>query len=484
MAKSELIVIDNKNNLAVTQANNLIEANYSTGLTARAHKVQKLIISYVNPKNQNLRVFPVKVDNLKKYLGIKPNTRWNSFYKELKEISRQLRNEIIEIETINGEIIEAVFLSGFKYARKDGIVEFEISGYLTPFLLELKKNFTTYSLVHIPKLRSKYSIRLYELLYQYKKIGKRYLEIGDLQKKVGSSYKLYGDFKRNVLLQSQGDLKKNTNITFIFNEVKTGRKVTAVEFIIFGNTPEEKKSPQLSFLEDAIEITDKADKPAFSEKIIETLNKLGISEQNIAKYLAKGFDIIKDPKKKEEVIKRCSTLENYYLEKLELLKNSPSAQSKSNAAGFLVQALREDWTSSAALKKQQEKKYIEERSKAEKKYRRLIKETENISKQEDSLKEEIIKKLIVDKQLLEDAYTMAMKGLGDFMKKHIKSMDGINIFSLPIEKQYNKSHNINLYTNFKIRTLRPENFIEVDKLETQKAKLETEVEQLKNEYRF
>ncbi|MFK7979290.1 MAG: replication initiation protein [Saprospiraceae bacterium] len=484
MSKTELTPIDNKERFIISQSNDLVEANYSTELTAQAHKIARLIFSLISPNDRDLRTYTISLDALKQYLGMNSNIKWGSFYDRLKETTQKLNKQPIEIKEPNGEYLVGYLISSYKISPEKGTVTFEVSGLLKPYLLELKRNYTSYPLRYIPNLRSSYSIRVYELLHQYRRIGKRSFEVANLQKKVGSNYKLYGDFKRYVILQAQKDVKKHTDLAFVFNEIKTGRKVTDIEFIIFGNKPENKKSTQLSFLEDAVEIENKniEEKPAFSEKLIEVLNKLGISEQNIAKYLAKGFEIIQDNNKRKEIIKRCDTLENYYLEKLELLKNSSSAQANNNSAGFLVQALKEDWTNSTNLKKQKEKVYANELSKAKKQYQTITKNIEALDKKRKSLEATTIKELINNRELLERAYNDSISGLGDFMKQHIISSDGSNIFSLPIETQYEKSFQIRLYTNIKLRELHPNHFAEITKMESKKAKLEGEADQLKKKY--
>ena len=104
-----------------------------------------------------------------------------------------------------------------------------------PYLLQLSDDFIKYKLKNVLTLRSTYSIRIYELLKQYENIGKRFFTLKDLRKILDiPSDKLtrFYDFKRLVLLKAQGDLKYNTDLSFEFNLVKTGREVTGLEFII------------------------------------------------------------------------------------------------------------------------------------------------------------------------------------------------------------------------------------------------------------
>ncbi len=56
---------------------------------------------------------------------------------------------------------------------------------MKPFLLSLKSKFTIYDVRNILKLPSSYSIRIYELLKQYEKIGRRKFELQELKEIIG-----------------------------------------------------------------------------------------------------------------------------------------------------------------------------------------------------------------------------------------------------------------------------------------------------------
>ena len=193
-----MVIINKETNtdkFVVVQSNDLIEALYSPALTARAHKVARLIFSLISPEDKDLKLYSITIDAMKRYLGYKSDVTWGRFQDDLRDIADRLNKEPIVIKTTEN-IITAYLIAAYAIDYKKGIVTFEIPLLLKPFLLELKKNFTMYPLLYIPKLKSSYSIRLYELLYQYKTIGHRTFDLEDLQKKVGSEYELYGDFKR------------------------------------------------------------------------------------------------------------------------------------------------------------------------------------------------------------------------------------------------------------------------------------------------
>ncbi len=126
---------------------------------------------------------------------------------------------------------------------------------MKPLLLQLQSKFTTYDVRNILGLPSTYSIRMYELLKQYERIGKRTFNLLELKELVGAieeyregrkllykdHYPLYGNFRQKVLLKAQRDLKKYTDISFTFEPIKKGRKVDQIQFHIHKNHPTRNK---------------------------------------------------------------------------------------------------------------------------------------------------------------------------------------------------------------------------------------------------
>ena len=413
---------------------------------------------------------------MKRFLGYTSGVTWGRFHDDLKDIAKRLNKEPIEISLGKQDTLVAFFISSYRLNIPAGTITFNISPEFAPYLLQLKQNYTSYLLINIPNLRSGYSIRLHELLYQYYKIGKRYFELWDLQRKVGSNYKLYGDFKRKVILKAQKELKKHTNIAFAFHEKKNGRKVVGLEFIIFGNKPKRKNPNQLSLLEDAIEIAKDEETPAFSENIIDAMNDLGISEQNIAKYLAMGFEIVSDETKREAVTTRCETLQAYYLEKLELTRLSTDRE---NSAGYFIKALKEDWTNNKVAKKVKAVARTKERSSAKKQFSQLNQKIEILSAQKKSLKSPVIAELVANDEILEKAYHHVIEGMSKFMKEHIA-----DIIHLPIRQQYEKTIGISSGVGVYLMEHYPDSFKQVANIDKQIKQLEQDVEVFKRKHSY
>ncbi len=108
---------------------------------------------------------------------------------------------------------------------------------MKPYLLQLKSKFTMYDVRNILKLPSVYSIRIYELLKQYEKIGKRKFKVDELKDILGvqNEYPMYANFKQRVIKKAQKDLSENTDIMFTFEEIKIGRAVEDLLFYIQAN---------------------------------------------------------------------------------------------------------------------------------------------------------------------------------------------------------------------------------------------------------
>ncbi|KHN86492.1 Replication protein, partial [Toxocara canis] len=115
----------------------------------------------------------------------------------------------------------------------------EFSDTLRPYLLELKGFFTSYRLDNALSLSSKYSIRIYEKL-KCNEFKKSFIwSVENIKEDLilkQKSYKLYSNVKQKIILIAIDDINKNTDIKVRFEEIKTGRKITAIKFYIKENS--------------------------------------------------------------------------------------------------------------------------------------------------------------------------------------------------------------------------------------------------------
>lgn len=454
----------------VSQSNRLIEADYSiANLPARTMKIARLIIAKISPNDKDFRLIKINNRDIKQYLGYKSNVPYNRFHTDLDDICRRLNEEPLKIRTEANTLLNAFFISSWEINFKEGFTVFEISGRLKEYLLELRQNFTSYHLKNIPKLNSSYSIRMYELLFQYKGIGKRKFELDDLKRKIGCNYDLYGHFKKKALEKSQIELKTNTDIRFEYEEIKKGRKVSALIIYIYPNNPKQDE-PQgvLDFLDNEERAGRNKEFPAH---IVQAMLSLGIGTSAIEKYLAIGFDIIKNEEDKKAAQKRCKTIDVYYLEKITLLQQSKAA---SNPAGFFINALKEDWKSPHLFQKVK---------------------TNSKRKQQRIAKENIAKLEAKEEQLFEQYEKQRQDLLNNIVENNEKEF--LSIYN-SIENNHSvikykkaglspiENYRESIFLRAKINDILTENhkpmFVEVNKLYSEREEIRAEISRLKKEW--
>ena len=335
------LLANETNKFVVVQSNELIEASYSPELTTRAHKVARLVLSLISPDDKDLKLYTVPISTLKDFLGYKENTAWGNFYPEMKDIADRLNKEPIVIKKAE-KVTTAYFIAGYEIDSAARTVTFEVSLLLKPYLLALKRNFTRYPLNYIARLRSAYSIRLYELLCQYKNIGHRTFELAVLQQLLGSNYEFYANFKDKVLTIAKRDLDANTDIHFEYEEIKTARKVTALKFTISSNSVSDTEGGDTEVVVQNV-VAELISAAIFSEETKQKLTKIGLKSPALKRFEQQGFGLIVDEKTREQAILRCNNnLETYFLEKIMLTEKSGKETAR-NKAGFFVKALQEDW---------------------------------------------------------------------------------------------------------------------------------------------
>ena len=166
-------------------------------------------------------------------LELKTAKKWQS--KQLRETVKGLMSKPLEIEESANQWEIINWFSYFKY--DNGVITCRFDKRLKPYLLEMKNRFVISDLRMVLPMRSSYSKRVYLMLKEYSKIGHRVIDLEELQGvlKVPKSLKTYADFKRKVLIKSKEDINKFTDLKVDFKEIKLGRKVSKIEFIIKKN---------------------------------------------------------------------------------------------------------------------------------------------------------------------------------------------------------------------------------------------------------
>ena len=167
-------------------------------------------------------------------------------YRNVKAMAKAMTKQSLDIEAMEtygtkpkaeawqGKSWLSIPLMGIAYYEEgSGGIMASFNHRLIPYLLDLKGNFTQASLQQLTQCRSVYSYRIYLLLREFGKQGKRTMSIAELRYKLGIGPDEYAgrfnNFKARVLDTAQRELDK-TDMPFTYEVKKVGKKLDSLEF--------------------------------------------------------------------------------------------------------------------------------------------------------------------------------------------------------------------------------------------------------------
>ncbi|OOF87948.1 replication initiation protein, partial [Rodentibacter ratti] len=225
------------NDLMVVKANSLIEASYR--LTLDEMRLLALTVGTMNPKS-NQQVFEFSVSEFVKQF---PDVNAERAYNQIKSAIERIAERWVKTED-EKHVTKFRWVSSQTYFKKEGRFKIALTNEIMPYLTQLKGQFTQYQLNHISGFSSVHSIRLYELLTQYKKVGERYISIENLRKwlQLEDKYDRYNNLNQWVLIPALTEINNKSDLFIEFEPIKQGRKIVGIEFNISFDKPTRKRS--------------------------------------------------------------------------------------------------------------------------------------------------------------------------------------------------------------------------------------------------
>ena len=165
------------------------------------------------------------------------NVHRNTAYKTLKtacdnlftrQFTYQRYNSNGNIEQVRSRWVQSVI-----YAENESYIKIKFTDEILPLVTMLEKHFTSYELQQVASLKSIHAIRLYELLIQYRTVGKLEISLSDLRLKLGiadGKYLTMNNFKARVLDVGIQQINEHSDITVKYEQVKQGRTITGFTF--------------------------------------------------------------------------------------------------------------------------------------------------------------------------------------------------------------------------------------------------------------
>lgn len=224
------------NNLTVVKANSLIEASYR--LTLDEMRLLALTIGTMNPKSDQ-QVFEFSVSE---FVNQFPEVNADRAYTQIKSAIERISERWVKTED-EKHVTKFRWVSSQTYFKKEGRFKIALTNEIMPYLTQLKGQFTQYQLNHISGFASVHTMRFYELLTQYKRVGQRYITIEDLKKwlQLEDKYNLWAELQRWVIKPSLNEINEKSDLFVEYEPIKKGRKVTGIEFNITYEKPVKKR---------------------------------------------------------------------------------------------------------------------------------------------------------------------------------------------------------------------------------------------------
>lgn len=221
------------NGRLVVKDNTLIRASYK--LTLNEQRLVLTCIARLDSMRGTLprdNIFRVTVDDFADQWGL-PRSK---AYQALAEASDSLYEQDIKLRDSTGKA-RMRWVYYVKYYDGEGRVDLGFSPTVAPYLTQLRREFTSYGLDSVSGLKSAYSIRVFEMLMQFKSTGACRIGIDELRTALdlGDRYKRFVDLKRRVIDPAVKELSQKSNLEVQYDVHRKGNVPFAITFFFAEN---------------------------------------------------------------------------------------------------------------------------------------------------------------------------------------------------------------------------------------------------------
>jgi plasmid replication initiation protein len=222
-----------KDSRLVVKDNSLIDASFNLSLVEQ----RLMLLAIVEARELDKLTPETPIEVKATAYRDQYKTDESNAYSQLADATKQLFNrQFSYIDNFKGEdcITVARWVNRASYLNDRGTVVLYMSSEVISMISRLEANFTQYLLEQVSDFKSKYSIRLYELLIKYRDIGvSKKFEIAELRSKLGlenTEYSTMSNFKSRVLDVAIKEISDKADIQIKYEQFKEGRKVSHILF--------------------------------------------------------------------------------------------------------------------------------------------------------------------------------------------------------------------------------------------------------------
>jgi len=216
-------------NQKVIKSNDLIQKS-RFHLSLQEQKIILYLISKVKPNDNNFLLAEFDTTEFCNVCGI---GRSGKNYADIASAIKLLADKSIWIPIDDKNKALLRWIDQTVINEKTGVVKVKLSDLLKPYLLQLHNNFTQFELLYTLAMKSRYSVRLYELLRSYEYKHTVVFDIGELKELVNAEcYTNFTDFKRFVIATAVSEIEALSDINVTYEVIKNGRKYDKIIFSI------------------------------------------------------------------------------------------------------------------------------------------------------------------------------------------------------------------------------------------------------------
>lgn len=225
---------------AIVEKRNVLNELRATNLTLQELRFFSIYLSKINPYDKKTKYVRFPLSDFQKIMEF---GRLN--IQQLKDSTDSLLGKKVHIPLENGGFKGIVLFDQCEVNKDNSgkwYVEISASNAALPLMFDFKDRYFKYELWNALRLKSANQIRMYEILKQYEKLGKREVSVSDLRELLGiapNEYPRWNNFKTRVLDSCQQALKEITDISFDYERGKVGNggKWLTIIFNIRKNEP-------------------------------------------------------------------------------------------------------------------------------------------------------------------------------------------------------------------------------------------------------
>lgn len=230
---TELVVLD-ESKMNINMSNQLVRMAH--GLTLPEKRVVAMCLARLDSTKQDQRgrySFELRAKDFSDQFDLAIQVA----YQQLKEVGDKLLHRIAQ-EVRQGPKGKPIrrkwqWVSLAEYCDGEGFIRLTFNNEMTPHLVMLKKEFTSYRLQQASALRSLYSWRLFELLMQFRDKGLLRISVEDFCHAVEAPATAQGNFaelRRRIVEPAVNELNAKNELQVEWEATKQGRKVAVLTF--------------------------------------------------------------------------------------------------------------------------------------------------------------------------------------------------------------------------------------------------------------